>query len=1292
LACGAQAAAAVIFCLLGLQAAAAQTITVTNTNDAGPGSLRQAILDANAAAGTQTIAFNIPGSGVQSIVPVTILPALTDPVVIDGYTQPGASPNTLAEGSNAVLLVELVGPGANGSGLQIRGGNSTVRGLVINRFSNAAAISISVGNNNRVEGCFLGTDAAGTANFPDLSREGVNISSSTGNVIGGATPDKRNVISGHRLNGINIFGSTGAGNNVVQGNIIGLDKTGTAALGNGQSGITISGFTDNTIGGATAAARNVISANVTGVALFTGSNTVQGNYVGTDVTGALDRGNSGTGLFIQGGANNLVGGLTVTPGQPPGNVISGNGGAGIDINGNAAPGHTMQGNLIGTNAAGTAALSNGGEGISIRNSGGGNLVGAANTQGRNVVAANGLHGISLNNNGNQLLNNYVGVGADGTTALGNGQHGVLINSRDGNTLNGNVIAFNARNGVAVNFFNTGTGNAIESNSIYANTNLGIDLGTNGVTANDAGDADTGANGLQNFPVLSAAVAVGGITNVAGTLNSTANTQFRVEYFASPSCDPSGNGEGQRFLGFSLVSTDGGGNATIGVSIFGPTTVGEVVTATATDPQGNTSEFSPCRPVTATPPAGLTISGRVTQGGAGVGDVTVTLSGTLARVARTDAAGNYSFAVAAGGSYTVTAASPYYAFVQPRVDFPALGSSQTANFAVAPQSAPALPPPPSDDFDAPQRDADKWNLGTLTQPAGAFDPLVTVAQTGGQLVITPRANVSGLHYNGYVSVNSFDFTAGQVGVEVVRAAANGAETVFAIGEDEQNFYRFMVGAGNSAALKDFAPQALARFGILDASTLVLVFQVRVGGVLSQQVIPYDQAAHRYWRFRHDAPANAIVFETSADNQTFTERYRKSLEKSVSALAVELSAGTAQPVGDPGTAVFDNLALTTSTAQFTAAQFTVSEGARQATITVTRAGFVSGGAATLYYQTVDNPAAVRCDDTQTLPGAAFARCDYATTIDTLQFAAGETQKSFTVPIIDDGHVEGAETFDVVLRGATGVSLGAPGRVTVTITDNDQPGQTNPVLTTPFFVRQQYLDFLAREPEAGEPWSGVLNRCPDVNNLDPNSPSAACDRITVSAAFFGSPEFRLKGFYVFNFYQVAFDGLLPEYAQIIQDMRGVTGQTAAETFQRRAQFATDFARRTEFKARYDAKSDAEYVAALLARYQLGQITTPDPADPDGQAQVTLTQAELATRLAAGTLTRAQVLRAVVQSQQVTQAEFARAFVAMQYYGYLRRTPEPGGYQGWLNYLTAHPDDFRTMVNGFLNSTEYRLRFGRP
>jgi Calx-beta domain/Domain of unknown function (DUF4214) len=393
-------------------------------------------------------------------------------------------------------------------------------------------------------------------------------------------------------------------------------------------------------------------------------------------------------------------------------------------------------------------------------------------------------------------------------------------------------------------------------------------------------------------------------------------------------------------------------------------------------------------------------------------------------------------------------------------------------------------------------------------------------------------------------------------------------------------------------------------------------------------------------------------------------------------------------------------TPTTIQFNSASYSVGEGDGHANITVTRSGDTSG-AATVDYRTTDTDTfTVSCADTVNNHGSAYARCDFATVAGTLSFVAGETTKTIVVPVVDDSYAEGNETFNVVLSNPTGAILGSPSTATVMIVDNDTVNGPNPILQTDnagvaFFVRQHYLDFLGREPEAGEPWSAILRGCADQFNVDPNSPSAGCDRITVSGAFFGSPEFKDKGFYVIDFYRVAF-GRLPQYSEFVTDLASLVGTTAQEVFARRAAFANNFVQRPEF-ATIAAMSNSSYVMTLMAgtngqNYNLTSITTPDPNNPDGTTKVTLTTNDLINGLNANTLTKAQVLRAIVQSDQITNIEAVSTFVASQYYGYLRRTPDTAGFNNWVNYLTAHPTDFRTMVNGFMNSTEYRLRFGQP
>jgi hypothetical protein len=390
------------------------------------------------------------------------------------------------------------------------------------------------------------------------------------------------------------------------------------------------------------------------------------------------------------------------------------------------------------------------------------------------------------------------------------------------------------------------------------------------------------------------------------------------------------------------------------------------------------------------------------------------------------------------------------------------------------------------------------------------------------------------------------------------------------------------------------------------------------------------------------------------------------------------------------------------QFNASVYLVNEGGGSASITVTRSGNTSGPSS-IEYRTADTDTfTVGCATKQ---GQAFGRCDFATVVGTLSFAPGETSKTFTVPIIDDAYSEGTETFSVVLSNPVNATLGSLASAIVSITDNESSDGANPILVgndvgIDFFVRQHYLDFLGREPEPGQPWSNVLRNCADQFNTNPSSPSAGCDRITISGAFFGSPEFRDKGIYLIDFYRVTLNRL-PTYLEFSPDLASITGATAAETNAKRAAYAVNFTERAEFAGIYAAMNNQAFVNALMSgntaqgglgqNYNLTAINSPDPANPDGGAKVTLTTSDLINRLNAGTMTRPQTVRAIVQSDQITQnLEALNAFVASQYYGYLRRTPDNGGFNGWVNYLRNNPNDFRTMVHGFVNSNEYRLRFG--
>jgi len=392
-----------------------------------------------------------------------------------------------------------------------------------------------------------------------------------------------------------VLSGAGTSGNVVEGCLIGVTASG--GLAGFEIGVAIQGgAADNTIGGGTASARNQICSNLNGI-LITGASTtgnvVANNYIGTNAAQAANLGNVCGVVIAQGATGNTVG---------PGNVISGNY-QGVALNG--ATGNTIQGNSIGTTASGKAALPNH-YGVLIENGATNNTIGGGTTGAGNVVSGNLQVGIFLRGagtTGNMIEGNDIGTLADGTTALGNGAHGILVSDMAANNTVGgitsgfvNVIADNAGNGVLIgadpndSVSEAGTGNPVEGNAIFGNHLLGIDLGPDdGVTPNGF-NGNVGPNNYQNYPVLTSAALSGGQTVVQGTLQSTPSTTFRVEFFANPTADPSGHGQGKIFLGFATVMTDSSGAASFTAPVAAAT-AGQAISATATDPNGNTSEFS-----------------------------------------------------------------------------------------------------------------------------------------------------------------------------------------------------------------------------------------------------------------------------------------------------------------------------------------------------------------------------------------------------------------------------------------------------------------------------------------------------------------------------------------------------------------------------------------------------------------------------------------------------------------------------------------------------------------------------
>jgi len=436
----------------------ASIFVVTNAADSGAGSLRQAILNANAVPGRDVIQFGIPGSGAHTITPLSPLPTITDAIWIDGTTQPGF---------NGLPLIELNGAqaGAGANGLWITAGNSEIAGLVINRFSNDG-ILMQFNGTNIITGNFVGTDLTGT--IARANTFGIVIDGSRANTIGSPDASDRNVISGNAIRGLRLVNTS---DNVIVGNFIGTDVTGTARLGNASDGLVLdTGSTTNTIGGTSPGEGNLISANGgNGIYMASASfNVVQGNFIGTDFTGAVGLANGLCGMNLSGSGLNTIGGTEAGAR----NVISGNNANGIELSSSGTTGNVIQGNLIGTDLAGTHIVGNFASGIFLGNAPN-NLLGTSDPGAGNLISGNGagVHFVGTGANGNSLENNFIGTDLTGKLALGNGV-GVWLDGAPANAIGtvdaGNVISGNSGDGIDLIGFSAAN-NSIEGNWIGTDT-------------------------------------------------------------------------------------------------------------------------------------------------------------------------------------------------------------------------------------------------------------------------------------------------------------------------------------------------------------------------------------------------------------------------------------------------------------------------------------------------------------------------------------------------------------------------------------------------------------------------------------------------------------------------------------------------------------------------------------------------------------------------------------------------------------------------------------------------------
>jgi CSLREA domain-containing protein len=1243
-----------------------------------------------------------------SILPTSSLPPITHRVVVDGYTQTGATANDgLGTGDNAVLRIELNGASAGGSatGLTLTASISNLRGLAINRFSS---------------------------------------------------------------HGLDLQGGT--------------------------------------------------------------SNSVVGNFIGTDVSGTLDLGNTVNGISTAGNSLTIGGS---TPGDV--NLISGNNGTGIAFSNSNSD--LVLGNLIGTKANVTSALGNGGNGIS-----------------------------------------FTGAGS-GFNTIGGTQPG-----------DGNTILFNGNDGVQLST-SAGFGNAIRGNSIFSNgttaQHLGIDLGGDGVTDNDvpsALDADTGANNLQNFPAITQALVTGSTKTIKGTLDSKASEIFDIDFYASSSCDTSGNGEGQTYLGsVPNAATDANGHLSFtfhpDLSHAPGMTVGKVITATATSTgaSSSTSEFSVCFPVS--------------DGSSGAGDIqfesaTYTVAENvggshtadinLIRVGGSNGSISAQFTTSNG---TATAGADY------------TNASQTVTFLEGEQNK-TITVTITDDSIYEGNETVNLSLGSSSinaaQPddavAPAADPhaaVLTIIENDSAPTFAINANVT--HAEGNTGTTSFVFTITKTGSAALNATVdyatvNGTATgpsdytaipattlTFLPGETskqitvlvngdttvepDEAFTVHLSNAGNAtipsagadgtgtitnddtdvtlavsplSVAEDGAPNLVYTFSRTGVTASAQTVNFSVGGTatfatdytqtgaatfgassgtvtfgagnttatvtldpaidstvegnetvlltvtsgtgynvaspsaatgtitnddtdvtlaVSPASVSEDGVANLVYTFTRAGvttgaltvnfsvggtatlatdytQSGAATFGASsgtvtfgAGNSTATVTIDPTPDigfESNETVILTVTAGTGYNAGSPSaaTGTINNDDAAGGIIQFTANAYNTTENSRFVTITVQRLGSTSG-AVTASYATPDDSEATTVTPCSTnTSGFASPRCDFTTALGTIRFADGDSApKTFDILISQDSYLEPPELLTVTLSNLTGSAVfGANTTATVRIDDDDSSAPvSNPIDDPQNFVRQHYHDFLNREPDA----SGLAFWTNEITSCGSNQQCIDFKRVQVSAAFYLSIEFQDTGYLVERLYKssygdasgtstlngahslpvpvVRFSEFLGDTQEIGQGVVvGAAGWPQALE-NNKAAFADRFVQRARFVAAFPSSmTPAQFVDKLNL----------NAGGPLSQAE----RDQLVADLTSSAKTRAQVLRAVAEDQDLKNAEFNRAFVLMQYFGYLRRNAnvapdsDYSGYDFWLTKLNQFNGNFQNadMVKAFITSGEYRGRSG--
>lgn len=1043
----------------------------------------------------------------------------------------------------------------------------------------------------------------------------------------------------------------------------------------------------------------------------------------------LKAGPNADGLVIAAG-NSTIGGITIT----------GFGGAGIKLitKGN----NTIDGPRLGVDPSGHAARGNA-IGISVEAGSNDNVIDHV------LVSGNNGPGIRLASTGNRVSNSIIGLdndrnplpnfgdgvlvqaGSNNVSANridANQGNGVRVESGVGNSISINELAGNSGNGVQVDTAATGTS---LFNYCFANGGICIDLGGDGVTPNDLGDTDTGANNLQNFPIITSVVratAESLFGTATGTLNSTPNTTFKLDFFRSSRCGPSGHGESPIGSGSGSVTTDSNGNANFSFSVVTDPAVYVIVTAE--DPSHNTSEFSPC--VQTNSPGFLGFASLDFGVNESAGSATVTVARTAGSIGPVSV--NYATSdgtAHAGVDYAPVSGTLNFADGETSKTFSvpindnlltdgtrslnvnlsgatngsALGVSR-ARIVILDNESPAAP-----------------NLVALVLHSASFSStqsLETFNSEGPGQVLS-SVPISGLLPGELLSGIDFRPLNGKLygigrGLLYTIDTSTGVATV--VGPFLPAVHQFTTGFSFDPVTDRIRLTTRATFA---AQSTNLQLNPNTG-----QVVAFDTPL----TFASSPPPNAdpvpaVVslantnkFTGAASTTTYAINFRGDAGSSIALETLgsidgsPVSPSTGQlfnvRVLEPGGYLFGGFDISDKGRGFAIISPMDSPGPLLlklfpdggsesdlvgigdlimdiAAVPTQRLQFSSAlysvnensGVATITVQRNGGSSGSLTVNYATSDGTAQAGSDYSSTTGTLSFANGETSKTFTVPLLDDAAIEGVETFNLTLSNpGNGAVIGPRSAATIAIMDEPAEPGTNPIDNADFFVRQHYADFLSRNPDSAGLafWTNHITEC--FNNL-------ACindRRVGTSAAFFIANEFQQTGFFVYRFYEAAF-GRRPTFAEFTADRAQVVGGANLENSKQA--FATEFVQRAAFLQQYPLTMDGPtFVDAVI-----------NTASVASGVDLSSRRADLLVRYSEGanqTDGRVRVMRMLVDDSPFSAALYNPAFVLMQYFGYLRRQPDQNGYNFWLDHLNnRNPNNYRAMVCAFITSQEYQRRF---